>query len=438
MSNPPVVIRCTATPFTAPVRPSAGWSCPGSPVMPMGGGARRGAEEPREAPTTPTHERRGPRSSSRCRRFVVLAAGAGAGVGHLLWTSPSASRRRRSAGAAQQAQDRQLPPNLVPGGSPIGSGGATSPFSGGSPSSDSAARQPVPPTAASSKAAGAPADVSAIASKVDPALVDVNSTFSYQSAAGAGTGIVVTSTGEVLTNNHVIDQTTKISVTDLGNDKTYAANVVGYDPSLDLAVLQLEGASGLTTASFADSSRHRRRAGRRDRQCRWRRRRTDERWRIDHRTRPVHLGERRSRRNERAILEAARDERRHPSRTPAAPSSTAPDRSSAWTPPGPLATPSSRKAPIEHAGLRGSRATRRSRLPDRSRPVGDPATLHVGPTAMLGVLIEPPSVEATGGTAGAGRSCTAPSPAVLRHSLASLAVTPSPRSEVNQSTPQTA
>jgi S1-C subfamily serine protease len=97
--------------------------------------------------------------------------------------------------------------------------------------------------------------VASIAAKVNPALVDINSTFSYQQAAGAGTGIVLTSTGEILTNNHVVNGATKISVTDIGNGKTYSASVVGYDSSHDIAVIQLQGASGLTTAKFADSSK---------------------------------------------------------------------------------------------------------------------------------------------------------------------------------------
>ena len=97
-------------------------------------------------------------------------------------------------------------------------------------------------------------DASAIAQKVDPALVDINSTFSYQGAQGAGTGIVLTSNGEILTNNHVINGATSISVTDVGNGKTYSATVVGYDNSQDIAVLQLQGASGLTTANIGNSS----------------------------------------------------------------------------------------------------------------------------------------------------------------------------------------
>jgi S1-C subfamily serine protease len=93
-----------------------------------------------------------------------------------------------------------------------------------------------------------------IASRVDPAIVDVTSTLGYQQATAKGTGIVLTSNGEILTNNHVINGATSISVTDIGNGKTYKATVVGYDASQDIAVLQLAGASGLTTASTGDSS----------------------------------------------------------------------------------------------------------------------------------------------------------------------------------------
>ena len=95
---------------------------------------------------------------------------------------------------------------------------------------------------------------SQIANRVDPAIVDVTSTLGYQQATAKGTGIVLTSDGEILTNNHVIHGATSISVTDIGNGKTYKAAVVGYDESHDIAVLQLSGASGLTTASTGNSS----------------------------------------------------------------------------------------------------------------------------------------------------------------------------------------
>jgi S1-C subfamily serine protease len=91
-----------------------------------------------------------------------------------------------------------------------------------------------------------------IASKTDPGLVDVVSTIS--DGIAEGTGIVLSASGEILTNNHVINGATSVKVTDIGNGKTYTASVVGYDESQDVAVLQLSGASGLTVASTGDSS----------------------------------------------------------------------------------------------------------------------------------------------------------------------------------------
>ncbi|MGO8895501.1 MAG: S1C family serine protease [Streptosporangiaceae bacterium] len=95
---------------------------------------------------------------------------------------------------------------------------------------------------------------SQIASRVDPGLVDVVSTLGDEQATAAGTGIVLTSNGEVLTNNHVIDGATSIKVTDVGNGRTYTAKVVGYDATQDVSVIQLQNASGLTVASLGDSS----------------------------------------------------------------------------------------------------------------------------------------------------------------------------------------
>ena len=66
--------------------------------------------------------------------------------------------------------------------------------------------------------------------------------------------MVVTPQGEVITNNHVITGASSISVRDVGNGRTYTARVVGYDHSHDVAVLQLENASGLATVPLGNSS----------------------------------------------------------------------------------------------------------------------------------------------------------------------------------------
>ncbi len=91
-------------------------------------------------------------------------------------------------------------------------------------------------------------------SAVAAAVVDISSTLGYSGGQAAGTGIVLTPDGLVLTNNHVISGSTSLSATDVGNGRTYPATVVGYDRSHDVAVIKLTGASGLQTASIGDSS----------------------------------------------------------------------------------------------------------------------------------------------------------------------------------------
>jgi S1-C subfamily serine protease len=99
-----------------------------------------------------------------------------------------------------------------------------------------------------------PLPTGTIASRVDPGLVDIVTTLSYQHAAAAGTGMVISSSGDVLTNNHVIEGATSIRVTDIGNGRTYRATVLGYDRSHDIALLHLRGASGLTTVRTGNSA----------------------------------------------------------------------------------------------------------------------------------------------------------------------------------------
>ncbi|MGH9170602.1 MAG: S1C family serine protease [Acidimicrobiales bacterium] len=104
-------------------------------------------------------------------------------------------------------------------------------------------------------AGGGSLNASAIAAKVDPALVDIDSVVDNgQGGEEAGTGIVLTPGGEILTNNHVIRGATKIEVTDIGNGRSYDATIVGTDVTADIAVIQLTGASGLHTANLGNSS----------------------------------------------------------------------------------------------------------------------------------------------------------------------------------------
>ena len=184
---------------------------------------------------------------------ICAAVLAGAVIGHEVWTtSPSAVSANGGTGVTPGSSGFG---NSGYGGTFPGangnsnSGGFTNPGFGQLPSGSSGT------SGGTSSANGSPADVSGIAAKVAPGLVDIDSTLGYEGAGGAGTGIVISSDGEVLTNNHVIDGATKITATDIGNGKTYTADVVGYDPSHDVAVLKLENASGLQTATLGDSSK---------------------------------------------------------------------------------------------------------------------------------------------------------------------------------------
>jgi S1-C subfamily serine protease len=110
------------------------------------------------------------------------------------------------------------------------------------------------PTAPSSGNGGSNAgvDVNAIAAKVDPAIVDINTTTG--SGQASGTGMILTPDGEILTNNHVVDGSLTISVVIAGHSGNYAAHVVGVAPAADVALIQVDGVSGLPTVTPASSS----------------------------------------------------------------------------------------------------------------------------------------------------------------------------------------
>jgi S1-C subfamily serine protease len=89
---------------------------------------------------------------------------------------------------------------------------------------------------------------------LDAGVVDVTTNLAYQNASAAGTGMVLTASGEVLTNNHVIRGATTIRVIDPSSGRSYAATVVGYSVANDVAVLQLQGASHLRTVRVATAA----------------------------------------------------------------------------------------------------------------------------------------------------------------------------------------
>src|SRR4030081_197707 len=150
--------------------------------------------------------------------LAVVAAAAGAGIGWSL--ARSINSRAPTAQVTQPATQPQTQPE-----SPI---------------------QPANPST------GGSVNAAAIAAKVDPAVVDINTVVG--SGQAAGTGMIISSDGEILTNDHVVAGSTTITVTIAGRSQTYSAHVVGAAPSSDIAVIKVDGVSGLPMVSFASSS----------------------------------------------------------------------------------------------------------------------------------------------------------------------------------------
>jgi len=151
--------------------------------------------------------------------IAVVAAGAGAGIGWSL-------ARAVTNNTHQTAQASQQP--------------TTQP--------ESPITQVTPSPNASSNGS-----VDAAAAKVIPAIVDINTTLGNGQAAG--TGMIISSTGEILTNNHVVTGSSSITVTVQGQSQTYSAHVVGVNVAQDVAVVQIDqSVSDLPTVTFADSS----------------------------------------------------------------------------------------------------------------------------------------------------------------------------------------
>jgi len=168
-----------------------------------------------------------PGRPGRGGRFLVyltvaaLAAGIGAGV--------TVALNHHGAGSAGGISSSDVP---GPGNNAAGSGSSSAPLS----------------RAAAAK----------VADKVKPGLVDITSTLKYNSETAEGTGMIISSSGLVLTNNHVIDGATVVQAALVApgdnSTATYSAQVVGYDATDDVALLQLRNASGLPTENFGNSS----------------------------------------------------------------------------------------------------------------------------------------------------------------------------------------
>lgn len=179
---------------------------------------------------TPSEDDAGPQHRARQRRrlaalvalVALIAGGAGAAVGI----------------STQQS---------TPTSSPSGSGINALPSTPSTSSSPSSSRSGT-------------SFVTSVAAEVTPAVVDIETTIATQTGTtvqqAAGTGMIVTPSGEVLTNNHVIADATSIKVFIQGRKGLFRAHVIGVDPpqNSDIALLQIEGVSNLPYVHLGDSS----------------------------------------------------------------------------------------------------------------------------------------------------------------------------------------
>jgi putative serine protease PepD len=172
------------------------------------------------------------------------------------WAQPEPKQKKNKSGLGAKVAGLMVVAALIGGG--VGLGGAWLGFSnfGG----DSTQQLSSAATGAQNVTINNPDDVNetaAIAAKALPSVVTIEA--ASDSAGGSGSGVVLSEDGYVLTNTHVVTlggeaAHAQLRVT-MSDGTIYDATVVGTDPTYDLAVIKLEGASGLSPVTFADSSK---------------------------------------------------------------------------------------------------------------------------------------------------------------------------------------
>jgi S1-C subfamily serine protease len=135
----------------------------------------------------------------------------------------------------------------------LGAGGLLLLHPFGTPGAPAPTRLPSP--GADGRAVTAPLHVQTVYQRLEPSVVDVTSTLRYDGETAYGTGFIIDGRAAlVLTNNHVIRDATSVTARLTATGKTYPARIVGADLSADVAVLQLQGVTGLTAAVLGDSA----------------------------------------------------------------------------------------------------------------------------------------------------------------------------------------
>jgi S1-C subfamily serine protease len=215
----------------------------GTPVFPVGGpvgpGGHGGAWH-----VAPTPRRRTGRLVAASVAAALVIGGLGVGIGvHEAGSSPTAAASSATSGTSTSGG------SSTSGGTATGGGTTqTTPNGSGRSGFDWGTSGGLSGSGGSTTSTSSTTTLATDAQQMG--IVDIDTVLGLQDAEAAGTGMVLTSDGEILTNNHVISGATSITVTVVSTGKTYKtykASVVGYDASKDVAVLQLADASGLQT-----------------------------------------------------------------------------------------------------------------------------------------------------------------------------------------------
>ncbi|MET8179902.1 trypsin-like peptidase domain-containing protein [Streptomyces sp. NPDC005336] len=197
-------------------------------------------------PAPPT---RGPQQPVTTPSGVTVWPGGGDGAGGGGQTAAFATVPRPAAGGGRRRPRASRSIGLIAAVAVVSAlvgGGAAALVTHATEKSGAAISTPVV-NANSTSSSG----VSAVAAAVSPSIVEISATGS--SGESTGSGVIITSGGEIITNNHVVSGADSIKVTfSDGSKKT--ATVVGTDSKKDLALVKVEGAGGLKAATLGDSS----------------------------------------------------------------------------------------------------------------------------------------------------------------------------------------
>ncbi|WP_128379842.1 S1C family serine protease [Streptomyces cavernae] len=215
---------------STPVHPD--WPAPPAYPAPAPG--------PAAAPATGAQTAVGGGDGSGTGHTAVLNADAAAAPANALTPTPTPTPKKRARGPLALLAAVAIAAAAVGGGTAYG----IQQLTGGDNTVASSS------TTTSVVAASQKGTIAGVAAAVSPSTVEISA--ASNSGESTGSGVIITSDGEIITNNHVISGASSIKVA-TSDGKTYTARVVGTDSKKDLALIKLENASGLKAATLGDS-----------------------------------------------------------------------------------------------------------------------------------------------------------------------------------------